>query len=118
MPQNLRVAERPRPDSPRQTRAAAETRTTVAIQPVTVRTLVLRSWRLKTTEDRAFTFSMLAAMAVLWIALATVYMGDQLPQVAFLLIGWGQSIESGFAGRVAVPERAAETRFVFRRVIC
>lgn len=83
-----------------------------------VRTLVVRSWRLNLVEDRAFAFSMLAAMAVLWIALATVYMGDQLPQMAFLLIGWGQSIESGSTGPARMPENVAPAKFVFKRVFC
>jgi O-Antigen ligase len=82
-----------------------------------VRTLALRSYRLDAPEDRAFTFSMLAAMAVLWIALATVYMGDQLPQLAFLLIGWSQSIEAGYSGRATAPESAAQARFAFKRVL-
>jgi hypothetical protein len=78
-----------------------------------VRTLLVRSWRFEALEDRAFAFSMLAAMAVLWIALATVYMGDQLPQIAFLLIGWGQSVVPGSetVAPVVVP-------YSFRRVIC
>jgi hypothetical protein len=83
-----------------------------------VRTLVVRSWRLNAVEDRAFAFSMLAAMAVLWIALATVYMGDQLPQMAFLLIGWGQSIEAGSTGLARMPESAAPAKFGFKRVFC
>ena len=56
-----------------------------------VRVLLVRSWQLKTFQDRAFVFSMLAAMAVLWITLLTVFLGGQLPQIAFLLIGWMQS---------------------------
>jgi O-Antigen ligase len=83
-----------------------------------VRTLVLRSWRFNALEDRAFAFSLLAAMAILWIALSTVYMGDQLPQVAFLLIGWGQSIVPGSARSTAVQESVAPARFAFRRVVC
>jgi hypothetical protein len=83
-----------------------------------VRSLVVRSWRLNSLEDRAFAFSMLAAMAVLWIALATVYMGDQLPQMAFLLIGWGQSIEAGAIGPARMPESAVPTKFAFKRVFC
>jgi hypothetical protein len=84
----------------------------------TVRTLFVRSWHFDAAEDRAFTFSMLAAMAVLWIALSTVYMGDQLPQMAFLLIGWGQSIVPGSTGLAARPANAASAKFAFRRVIC
>lgn len=75
-----------------------------------IRTLAVRSWRLSALEDRAFAVSMLAAMAVLWIALLTVYMGDQLPQLAFLCIGWGQSIEAGTQVREAMP-------FAFKRVL-
>ncbi len=84
----------------------------------TLRSLILRSRSLDALEDRAFTISMLAAMSMLWLALSTVYMGDQLPQIAFLLIGWGQSIEPGFTGAAALPERASQARFVFKRVIC
>ena len=78
----------------------------VLIVAESVRTLLVRSWRLENLQDRAFTVSMLAAMAVLWIALATVYMGDQLPQLAFLLIGWSQSIAPGFTA----PEDIAGSR--------
>jgi hypothetical protein len=56
-----------------------------------IRVLLMRSWQLKAPKDRAFVFSMLAAMAVLWITLLTVYLGGQLPQISFLLIGWLQS---------------------------
>jgi hypothetical protein len=83
-----------------------------------IRTLVVRSWHLKALEDRAFVFSMLAAMAILWIAVYTVYMGDQLPQIAFLLIGWGQSIVPGATMAATTLEDATQPRFVFRRVIC
>jgi len=88
----------------------------VLIVAESVRTLLVRLWRLESLEDRAFTVSMLAAMAVLWIALATVYMGDQLPQLAFLLIGWSQSIAPGFTVPEVLPEVVTYPRFVFKRV--
>ena len=88
----------------------------VLIVAESVRTLLVRSWRLESLQDRAFTVSMLAAMAVLWIALATVYMGDQLPQLAFLLIGWSQSIAPGFTVPEVLPEVVTYPRFVFKRV--
>jgi hypothetical protein len=82
-----------------------------------LRTATLSSWRLEGPQDRAFALSMLASLVILWISLATVYMGVQLPQIAFLLIGWGQSI---FATRDTVPvalERVSTNpRFYFRRV--
>ena len=57
-----------------------------------IRTAISRLWSFKALEDRVFACSMLAAFAILWITLYTVYMGSQLPQFAFLLIGWGQSL--------------------------
>jgi hypothetical protein len=57
-----------------------------------IRTAIARLWSFKVLEDRVFACSMLAAFAILWITLYTVYMGYQLPQFAFLLIGWGQSL--------------------------
>jgi O-Antigen ligase len=81
-----------------------------------LRTAVVSSWRLEGPEDRAFAFSMLASMAVLWISLATVYMGVQLPQIAFLLIGWGQSIVPGGTAPVVFEEASTNPPFHFRRV--
>ena len=40
-----------------------------------IRVLLVRSWQFKALQDRAFVFSMLAAMAVLWFTLLTVYYG-------------------------------------------
>lgn len=60
-----------------------------------VRVAVSRAWRFKAPPDRAFAFSMLSALAVLWITLLTVFMGEQLPELSFLLIGWVQSMAPG-----------------------
>jgi hypothetical protein len=83
-----------------------------------IRSVVMRSWRFEVLEDRAFAFSMLAAMTILWIALTTVYMGDQLPQVAFLFIGWSQAIVVGTTGPAAMPQSVTSSKFAFRRVLC
>ena len=83
-----------------------------------IRVLLVRSWQFKSTQDRAFAFSMMAAMAVLWIALLTVYLGEQLPQVAFLLIGWVQSMKPGkpmTSAGVQITENQNQ-KFAFRRV--
>jgi hypothetical protein len=56
-----------------------------------IRVLLVRSWQLEALPDRAFIFSMLGAMTVLWLTLLTVFLGGQLPQISFLLIGWIQS---------------------------
>lgn len=60
-----------------------------------IRVLLVRSWQFKDAQDRAFAISMLAAMAVLWITILTVYLGGQLPQISFLLMGWIQSMGPG-----------------------
>ncbi len=82
-----------------------------------IRVLVVRSWQLQALEDRAFVFSMMAAMAVLWITLLTVFLGSQLPQLSFLLIGWIQSTGPGNlikGSSVGAASRLKE--FSFRRV--
>jgi O-Antigen ligase len=81
-----------------------------------LRTAMVSSWRLDGREDRAFAFAMLASLAVLWISLVTVYMGGQLPQIAFLLIGWGQSIVPGSKASVVLEEVSPPPQFSFRRV--
>ena len=88
----------------------------VLIAVESVRTPLMRSWRLQSSEDRAFAVCMLAALVMLWIALGTVYMGAQLPQVGFLLIGWGQSIVPGSTVPVASEEPVTNSEFFFRRV--
>jgi hypothetical protein len=68
-----------------------------------IRTAAMSVWRLRALEDRAFACSVLAVFVTLWVTLYTVYMGNQVPQLTFLLLGWGQSIvpvtQSGFAFR-------------------
>lgn len=88
----------------------------ILIVAESVRTGVVRIWRLQALEDRAFACTMLAAFAIFWISYYTVYMGAQLPHITFLLLGWGQSIVSGRTSTapVAVPE--AQPKFAFRQV--
>lgn len=81
-----------------------------------VRVLLVSAWQSKGLQNRAFMISMLAAMAVLWITLLTVFLGSQLPQIAFLLIGWTQAAakpRNGLAqAEIVIPVR----RFSFRRI--
>jgi hypothetical protein len=81
-----------------------------------VRTAVSQVWSLRALEDRAFAASVLAALACLWIALYTVYMGEQLPQFAFLLVGWGQSIVPGVTSTGPVGALETRPKFAFRQV--
>ena len=81
-----------------------------------IRTLVMLSWRLRNKDDRAFVFSMLGAMAALWISLLTVYMGEQLPQFAFLLVGWSQSIVESKTASETETRFSHRSRFSFQKV--
>jgi hypothetical protein len=81
-----------------------------------IRVLLVRSWKMRSPEDRSFVFSMLGAMAILWITLYTVYMGAQLPQFAFLLLGWCQSISPTADSTAMTMEAVERPRFEFQRV--
>jgi len=82
----------------------------------TFRRLIARTWNLQVPEDQAFATALLGAMAVFWISITTVFMGEQTPQIAFLLIGWSQSIQLVSAGPAAVTESATGPRFIFKQV--
>jgi hypothetical protein len=88
----------------------------ILIAMETFRRLIVRSWRLEAPEDQAFAISLLAAMAVFWISIATVFMGEQTPQIAFLLIGWSQSLSPASKGAEAAPEDTERSRFTFKRI--
>jgi hypothetical protein len=83
----------------------------------TFRRLIVRTWTLKAPEDQAFAIALLAAMAVFWLSIATVFMGEQTPQIAFLLIGWSQSVVPASAELPDMPRDAARPRFIFRRIL-
>jgi hypothetical protein len=80
------------------------------------RSLAVRSWRFGTIEDSSFALCMLGSLTVFWVTLMTVYMGEQLPQVGFLLIGWSQSIVAGTPAAAMDSEPAVNPKFAFRRV--
>jgi hypothetical protein len=78
----------------------------VLIATESIRTGIAHLWNLQASEDRAFACTMLAIFTIFWISYYTVYMGAQLPQITFLLLGWAQSI--------APP--GAQSKFAFRRI--
>lgn len=80
----------------------------ILIVAESVRTGVARIWTLQALEDRAFACSALAALVILWISYYTVYMGAQLPQITFFLLGWSQSITA--------PTPEAQPKFAFRHL--
>jgi hypothetical protein len=82
----------------------------------TFRRLVSQLWRRQAESDQAFAISLMSAMAVFWIAIYTVYMGEQLPQIAFLLVGWSQSIVPAPLDSESLSVEARPSKFAFRRV--
>ena len=81
--------------------------------------LALKARRFKSRENLFFTFFMMGALIGLFVSLISVAMGEQTPQVIFLLLGWSQSIlDSRPVGAGASAESMLpEPKFRFRRVI-
>jgi hypothetical protein len=89
----------------------------IVIAVESIRSLLARAWKFRGPEDRAMAISLLAALAVFWIAISTVYMGEQIPQIAFLLVGWGQSLAPSSMQLTAnSAEESSQPRFAFGRV--
>jgi hypothetical protein len=88
----------------------------ILIVAESVRTVVARILTLQASEDRAFACSALAALAILWTSYYTVYMGAQLPQITFLLLGWSQSITAARTSTAPVTAPAAQPKFAFRHL--
>jgi hypothetical protein len=81
----------------------------------TNRKLIVQIWRRQPDEEQILAVSVLSAMAVFWLAIYTVYMGEQLPQFAFLLIGWSRTFRPAERySTETVPVVAS--KFAFRRV--
>jgi len=88
----------------------------ILIAAETFRRPLKYAWTWQRREDQAMAVSMLAALAIFWISIATVYMGEQMPQIAFLLIGWSQSLMPGATANSAVADDVPSARFAFSRV--
>jgi hypothetical protein len=79
----------------------------ILIVAESVRTGIAHTWTLEASEDRAFACSALAGLVIFWLSYYTCYMGAQLPQITFLLLGWSQSISA--------PAPEGPPKFAFRR---
>lgn len=89
----------------------------ILIAAESIRTAIAGAWRFQALEDRVFACSMMAVFAIFWITYYTIFMGVQMPQITFLMLGWGQSLASGKAGTASVAEVQSRSRFGFRRVL-
>jgi hypothetical protein len=83
--------------------------------------LAMCASRFKNKESLFLIFSLMGALIGTFVALYTVYMGEQLPQVLFLLLGWASSLQdtSVFAQRAGATAMndGPEPKFRFRRVV-
>ena len=72
--------------------------------------------RFKSRESLFLVFCMIGAFAGLFFSIKTVYLGELMPELLFLLLGWSQSIQdTGLVGSKAYA--LPEPKFRFRRVI-
>ena len=83
----------------------------ILIMAESIRNGIASVWSIQTLEDRAFACCMLAIFVIFWISYYTVFMGGPLPQITFLMLGWGQSFvprkkSSGFAAKAQSPSES------------
>jgi hypothetical protein len=81
--------------------------------------LAMCAARFKSLDSLFLVFSLMGALIATFVALTTVYMGEQLPQVLFLLLGWAQSLQdtSVFGIGAAAERGMPEPKFHFKKVI-
>jgi hypothetical protein len=88
----------------------------ILIAAESIRTAIANAWSLQALEDRVFAYSMLAIFTIFWVTYYTVFMGGQMPQVTFLMLGWGQSIVAAKTAVTSVEEVQPGSNFGFRKV--
>lgn len=89
----------------------------ILIAAESIRTAIAGAWSFRAPEDRVFACSMMAIFAIFWIAYYTVFMGGQMPQITFLMLGWSQSLVPGKTGRGSVAKVQLRPRSGFERVL-
>ena len=85
-----------------------------------VLTLIILATKFRTKDSLFMVFSLMGALIGIFVSLKTVYLGEQVPQVLFLLLGWSQSLQDakviGVRKATAVSD-LPEPKFKFKRVI-
>jgi hypothetical protein len=89
----------------------------ILIAAESIRTAIANAWSFQALEDRVFACSMIAVFTIFWITYYTIFMGAQMPQFTFLMLGWGQSLVPGTTDTASVAEVQPRSKFVFRRVL-
>ena len=70
---------------------------------------------LRGREDILFAYCMLGSVLAMAFTLTTVYLGDPMMQLAFLIFGWSQSLRPTKNANAA-PAAVASTTYAFQRV--
>ena len=81
----------------------------ILIAADSIRTAIASAWSFRALEDRVFACSMMAIFAIFWITYYTIFMGVQMPQITFLMLGWGQSLVPGKTDKGSVAEVPTST---------
>jgi hypothetical protein len=90
----------------------------ILIVAESLRGLIFHAWTIRQKDDHAFAIALLGAMTIFWISVTTVYMGEQIPQIAFLLIGWSKSIVPGSMERaIETAETTSPAKFRFSKIL-
>ena len=88
----------------------------ILVAAESIRTAIAKAWSFEAQEDRVLACSMLAIFTIFWITYYTVFMGAQMPEITFLMLGWGQSIVAGRASTALVTAPVGQSKFTLRRV--
>jgi hypothetical protein len=83
-------------------------------------TLAYFGMKFRSRESLFLVFSLMGTLIAIFVSLTTVYLGEQVTQILFLLLGWSQSLQD--TGPLAYRGQAAadslpEPKFRFKRVI-
>ncbi len=81
--------------------------------------LIMCAVRFKSKESLFLVFSLMGALVATFLALTTVYLGEQVAQVLFLLLGWAQSLEDTRVLGVGARSESSlpDAKFNFKRII-
>jgi hypothetical protein len=90
----------------------------ILIAAESLRGLIAHAWTIRQRNDHAFAIALLGAMTIFWISITTVYMGEQIPQLVFLLIGWSKSLSPGnWAPSLETVETGHPSKFRFSKIL-
>lgn len=82
-------------------------------------TLAIFATRFRNRESIFLVFSLMGALIAIFVTLITVYLGLQVTQILFLLVGWAQSLQDTRIRETSAARLSAlpEPKFRFKRVI-